>query len=419
MKIVFVNTMYPPEIVGGAEVSVALLAEALAQRGHQVVVVCLHRERGPVVGERDGVRVYRVPIDNFYWPFENNRRRSVLRKLAWHLRDTWNQKAAHRFADILDEENPDVVHTNNLSGFSVSVWREARQRGIRIVHTLRDYSLICKRSTLFDNGKTCDRRCLSCAVLTSPYKRSSHFVDAVASNSRWVRDRHIGLGYFSKVPAKVVYNIANLAEIGQTARLEQGDMVFGFIGRIEPEKGIDVVLRAASRLPATGWRLRIAGIGAADYVDALKAKNHDERIEWLGFLPSQDFYRSVDVCLISSVWPEPLPRTLIESIAAGRATICSTAGGIPEISMLSALVGVYEPTDDSQLALLMLKAMEDAPRWRATHPMSDNFIEQFSSETIVNEYLELYGSTPDAEVYSESASLTGRVGPPPEPKNQI
>ena len=139
--------MYPPEIVGGAEVSVALLAEALAQRGHQVVVVCLHRERGFVVGERDGVRVYRVLIDNFYWPFENNRRRSVLRKLAWHLRDTWNQKAAHRFADILDEENPDVVHTNNLSGFSVSVWREARQRGIRIVHTLRDYSLLCKRST--------------------------------------------------------------------------------------------------------------------------------------------------------------------------------------------------------------------------------------------------------------------------------
>ena len=136
--------------------------------------------------------------------------------------------------------------------------------------------------------------------MTSPYKRSSHLVDAVASNSRWVRDRHIRLGYFSRVPAKVVYNIANLAEIGQTARLEQGDMVFGFIGRIEPEKGIDVVLRAARRLPATGWRLRIAGIGVADYVDALKAGNRDERIEWLGFLPSQDFYKSIDVCLISS-----------------------------------------------------------------------------------------------------------------------
>ena len=32
-------------------------------------------------------------------------------------------------------------------------------------------------------------------------------------------------------------------------------------------------------------------------------------------------------------------RTLIESISAGRATICSTAGGIPEISEMSALIG--------------------------------------------------------------------------------
>ena len=72
---------------------------------------------------------------------------ALLDRLKWHLGDTWNRKAARRFGRILDIEKPDVVHTNNLTGFSVSLWSEANRRNIRIVHTLRDYSLTCKRST--------------------------------------------------------------------------------------------------------------------------------------------------------------------------------------------------------------------------------------------------------------------------------
>lgn len=392
MKILFLNSMYPPEIVGGAEVSVSLLAEALVRRGHEVATVCLHKGKSDVVDELKGVRVYRLPIENIYWPFGDERKRPPLQRLIWHLRDTWNSKAARRFGEILDTEKPDVVHTNNLTGFSVCSWLEARRRKIRIVHTLRDYSLICKRSMLFKNGHTCWTRCVSCAAMTAPSLYSCRMVDAVASNSRFVLERHIKCGYFQGVPRRVIYNIANLDERSGVPRSVSSDLVFGFIGRVELEKGIDIVLKATELLPDSGWRLKIAGRGMEGYVRDLRKKYQSSRIDWLGFTRGQDFYAAIDVCVVSSVWPEPLPRTLIESMEAGRPTICSTAGGIPEISDMSALIGSYEPNDYQGLAALMMKAIGESRRWKETHPMQPSFAEKFSPDAIVNQYLELYTS---------------------------
>ncbi|MEI9925796.1 MAG: glycosyltransferase [Bradyrhizobium sp.] len=102
--------------------SVSLLAESLAAKGHHVATVCLNKEPHLAVDEINGVRVYRVPLDNIYWPFGQPEKPALLDRLKWHLGDTWNRKAARRFGRILDIENPDVVHTNNLTGFSVSLW---------------------------------------------------------------------------------------------------------------------------------------------------------------------------------------------------------------------------------------------------------------------------------------------------------
>ncbi|QDP24375.1 glycosyltransferase family 4 protein [Bradyrhizobium cosmicum] len=390
MRILIVNTLYPPEIIGGAEVSVSLLAEALAQRGHGVSVVCLQDKGERSVGDRNGVRVYRMPLDNDYWPFGRDAKPSSVQRLKWHLQDTWNRKAAARFGEILDIEKPDVVHTNNLTGFSVSLWSEAKRRNIRIVHTLRDYSLICKRSTLFRAGATCMKRCAACATMTAPYRRASRMVDAVTSNSQYVLERHLSPGYFTDIPRRVIFNIADTTNLAATPGPASSDLVFGFIGRLEPEKGIDVVLKAAELLPDAGWQLKIAGRGLEAYVHDLKAATPNDRVQWLGFAKSADFYAGIDVCLISSVWPEPLPRTLIEGIGAGKATICSTAGGIPEISEFSNLVGKYEPHDHRGLAELMQEAIRQTARWKMSAPARPDFAEKFTPETITRQILEMY-----------------------------
>lgn len=397
LKILIVNTLYPPDVMGGAEVSVSLLAEAFMRNGHQVAVVCLQEAGDVSIGNRNGIRTYRVQIDNAYWPFGQDRKPPPFERLRWHLRDTWNRPAAKRFGAILDAEKPDVVHTNNLTGFSVSLWAEAKRRNLRIVHTLRDYSLICKRSTLFSKGSTCEQRCLACTTMTMPHLYASRMVDAVVSNSQYVLDRHLKLGFFPDVSHRVIYNIAD-SSVRPGPPNSDADMTFGFIGRIEPEKGIDVVLKAVSLLPDSGWQLKIAGKGLEAYERELRGRYDNQRIKWLGFVKPTEFYSTVDVCLISSVWPEPLPRTLIESINAGRATICSTAGGIPEISHFSTSLGSYEPSDFHELAKLMKQAISEAPKWKKAFPPRPEFAASFTPEAVTRQYLDVYlAGTPNAD----------------------
>ena len=101
MRVLMINTLYPPLIVGGAEKSVFLLAEALARAGDQVSVVTLHAGSEETIESQNGIRVYRLPMDNRYWPF-GRRKQSLAARLLWHIADVWNRKAARRVARILD-----------------------------------------------------------------------------------------------------------------------------------------------------------------------------------------------------------------------------------------------------------------------------------------------------------------------------
>jgi len=90
-------------------------------------------------------------------------------------------------------------------------------------------------------------------------------VDAVVSISEYVLDCHIRRGYFSGSSLSVIYNIAGTGTIAGTALSGRNDpqnpLSFGYIGRLEDEKGIQVVLEATEYLSGSNWSLRIAGVG--------------------------------------------------------------------------------------------------------------------------------------------------------------
>jgi glycosyltransferase involved in cell wall biosynthesis len=365
MRILMINTLYPPISVGGAEKSVCLLAEALARSGDQVAVISLHPEPHESVESRNNVRVYRLPMDNRYWPFGGGKKPGKVARLLWHMGEVWNMRAAERVGRILDLERPDVVHSNNLCGFSVAVWREVKKRKIRLVHTLRDYYLLCSRSALFREGSVCDHRCTDCKAFTVNRKPASQLVDAVVSISEYVLKCHTESEYFSGAPSAVIYNIGGTNPVPTPKSHQEDTLVFGCIGRLEDEKGIRVVLEATERLSMSNWRLRIAGVGLDGYVDALKQRFRDPRIEWLGFISPQQFYTSIDVTIVSSVWPEPLSRTVIETFASGKSAICARSGGIPEIANMGRVVATYPAKDSQLLAQIMDQAMRNVELWRS------------------------------------------------------
>lgn len=392
MRIVVIISLYPPVGVGGAEKAASLLAEAMARNGDEVAVISLHKDNRETVEERNGVRVYRLPLDNFYWPFDQERKRGFLARALWHIRDSWNLQAAARVGRILDQERPDVVHSHNLAGFSVAVWKEVKKRGIRLVHTMHDYYLLCLRSATFRNGQVCAGRCLECKAARTQSKKWSSKLDEVISVSRYVLDTHKRNGYFEGVSSSVIYNI-NEAKTCASPALDRDPSVlsFGFIGQVKEEKGIAVLLEATRRLTSANWRLKIAGAGREAYVAHLQEKYRDPRIIWLGYRNAADFYNAVDVVVVPSLWPDPLPYVVIEALSSLKTLICARSGGIPELATLGKLVRTYDPRDVDALAEAMNEALRDPITWRRggfqAQAASENAFEQ---QQIVAKYHRRY-----------------------------
>lgn len=400
MKILIISTLYPPHVIGGAEKAAAQLAEALARRGHEVVVVSLHPGSSEVVEERNGVRVYRLPVDNFYWPFGREEKPNRFYRLAWHIREMWNPVAARRIGRIMDAERPHVVNTHNVCGFSLAAWREVKRRKVRLVHTLHDYYLMCPRCTLFCKGRSCEKRCLSCKVLTIGRRRLSRLPDSIVSVSTHALHEHIRRHYFEDLPAAVIYNIQNAFKPSPALNGEHlsGDLVFGFIGRVEEEKGIETLLAATRRLPSSNWKLKIAGKGLDGYVDRLANQFRDPRIEWLGFTDAVKFYSSVDVVILPSLWAEPLPYVCVESLHAGRSLICAFSGGIPEIARLSNRVEFFPAGNADALAEKMNLVLASPKEWRERKVPDASRLCAFREESVVERYLVEYDPQAESEI---------------------
>lgn len=113
----------------------------------------------------------------------------------------------------------------------------------------------------------------------------------------------------------------------------------GYAGRLVPEKGIDVLLGAASKLEGE-FRLKLLGAGPlADDLKALAQRlGVEERTEFLGAVPHGEvagFFQTLDVLVLPSVttrqWAEQFGHVIIEAMACALPVVGSRSGAIPEV----------------------------------------------------------------------------------------
>jgi glycosyltransferase involved in cell wall biosynthesis len=217
-------------------------------------------------------------------------------------------------------------------------------------------------------------------------------VDSVVSVSNNTLDAHRSWGYFRNTEGSVIYNVATFPVPSQSVYVDPdpGHLVFGFIGQLLESKGIRVLLKATKNLKNPLWKLRIAGAGVRSYVQALKDEYPDPRIEWLGFRVASEFYKSIHVTIVPSVWPEPLPYVIVESHLNGRPIICSDIGGIPEISRLGRKAKLFAANDCQGLSNLMDDAIEHRDEWMLGGFREISSIALFSQEEVVERYRCVY-----------------------------
>lgn len=140
---------------------------------------------------------------------------------------------------------------------------------------------------------------------------------------------------------------------------------FVFLGRLTPQKGVDWLLHAASRVDIP-LRLDIAGDGPErPALERLAARlGVADRTTFHGWLDPdavQHLLACARAVVVPSVWHEPAGLVTLEAAAAGRVAIASRVGGIPEYAEpLSALL--VPPRDVPALAAALERLAADAAR---------------------------------------------------------
>ncbi len=394
MRILHLSSLYPPHIVGGAEKSVALLSEQLASMGHEVGAACIERERVPKTIQ-NGVAVYRMAHHNSFW-LEDWPGHSRTAKAWQKMRQQWNTQIEAEFDRVLEDFKPDILNTHSMVDVSTLVWRAARRRNVPIVHTLRDYDMICANAAMFRRGANCEHWHLGCRVANLSKLWTSKWVDAVVAVGAHTLQVHVDHGFFHHLPPQrrtVIWNGAVVPETSARAprsfdRSRQ-PITFGYLGRINVEKGVGTLIDAFRRIGPGNWQAKIAG-QAPDSLDHFRKQAEGLPIEFVGWADPFDFLSELDVLIVPSIWAEPLPRSILEAYAMGVPVIGARSGGIPDLIGAHNEDWLFEPGNEVDLTQKLQQAIRAG---RAALPARDAFDSVFQKTRpprVAEKYLNLY-----------------------------
>jgi len=386
MRILLVNDYGTP--TGGAETQMLALREELRRRGHEARLFASSAHPPGVESLAD---------DECFGT--TSRFRTLLQ--------TANPWAAWGVRRVLADFRPDVVHVRlfltQLSPLILPVLK-----GVPSVYHVVWYRPICPLGTkMLPDGRACHvpaglvcyrqgclplRDWVPLMLQMKMWRRWCYHFDLIVANSEAVRRRLIAEGI---EPAEV---IPNGVPIRPARPPFSPPPTAAFAGRLVPEKGVDVLLRAFAEVVAEIPEARLLLAGAGPERERLEQLIVDLRLSsqvaMLGQLPPGELERrfgSAWVQIVPSRWEEPFGVVATEAMMRGTAVIASSTGGLTEIVQHGQTGLLVPPGDPDALAAALLelfRVRESAERMgQAGREVA---LAHFSAPTTADRFLQLY-----------------------------
>jgi spore coat protein SA len=141
-----------------------------------------------------------------------------------------------------------------------------------------------------------------------------------------------------------------------------------FVGRLNPEKGIHILVDAIKILNGRNRNVACRVVGSAfsggtkptPFVNSL-LKSAPSNITFVGYRVQTEIaaeYRGADILCCPSVFDDPFPGVPLEGMASGLPIVATCVGGIPEMATEGGFV-LVEPNSALQLANALDKLIQD------------------------------------------------------------
>jgi glycosyltransferase involved in cell wall biosynthesis len=323
----------------------------------------------------------------------------------------YSASAARSWSSFLDVQRPDVVHIHNLYPLiSPSILAVCRARCLPVVMTVHNYRLVCPNGLLFSQGEQCDR-CVGHTEVSCVLRNCAGSVPKsvgyalrswAARKKEWFKngvDAFLCLTEFQRTyllragfdEAKVVVVAPGIAipPLGSIATSRARPYV-AYAGRLSWEKGFDLLLQAAVRLP--DMEFRIAGVSSAGQAGL----NIPPNVHMAGALPPADVNRflvSAACCVVPSRCFEGFPFVLLESMALGVPVVAPRHGAFPEILQDGKNGYLFRTGDAESLAQALRDAMTTQAHTTTLGKNARAVVEEhFSLAAYVQRLLRVYSS---------------------------
>jgi glycosyltransferase involved in cell wall biosynthesis len=357
-------------------------ATALASRGLRVSVIALGGPGEPRREVVNGVAVYRLPRLTVFKKLPNAERSRLValankvRVLAGYLVEyfyfTLGCLVVSAFVAI--KEGFDVVHAHNPPDTLFVVGACHKLFGKRFVFDHHDLSPELYRSRYTTPSGLVTRGLALCE------KASVKLADVLIATNESYREIDIERNGFDPARVFIVRNGPDLLRVRLTAPdaalRARARIVLGYLGAMNPQDGVDYMLRALHHLRHVLDRrdFHAVVIGDGDSLDELRALSAElgltECVTFTGFIPDEDMVRllsTVDICL------DPNPSSplndvstwikVMEYMALGKPLV---SFGLKETRVSAGEAALYAaPNDVEEFARAVVRLMDDEPLRRS------------------------------------------------------
>lgn len=375
MKILFVSPSYKPAYVyGGPPVSVSQLSEALAAIGHSVTIYTTTANGKEELAVQSGVPLIINGVTVYYFKRQTGDHTHISTALWRRLWAT---------ASGFDCINLQSWWSILIIGAAAICRMKGRSYIISPRGMLGTYSFQKQHSLV----KKLIHRTVGLPLLKRSYLHATTVLewnDCLRVNSAWK-------GFILPNIIRFPQTVEEKGCVKKTNNV----LTFGFLSRIDPKKGIEMLMLALSKI-TFDYRLKIAGSGEEAYISSLKhlalQLGIETKIEWVGWKAGDEkfgFLQYIDVFVLTS-YNENFANTVIESLVMGTPVFLSDGVGLADYVKENDLGWVCEINVPSIIANLQ-RVFAEQHKFDLIQQLAPGRIKiDFGKTTLAHKYVAAY-----------------------------